>query len=77
MKKRNVVRFLSYPLLFCAMAFAFTQYSDRSNVGAALCCSYGEDCCRAGKTCTTKCCYPGITEAQCSEAKRNYCRGTC
>ena len=78
MKKLTKLKILIYSFVLMAMTFAFVEYSNVSVVKAAGCCTYGEECTgRVKGGPRDSCCYPGIMQAPCSQAKPNYCRATC
>lgn len=72
MTRINMARIGLYLALLAAMVFSGLQLGKPTTAKAeASCCTYGQDCTTRG---APKCCEPGITEADCSEAKKNYCR---
>jgi hypothetical protein len=71
MKTYKLARLSLYLVLVIAMAYAGLQLGSPKTAYGATCCTYGEDCPTKG---ATHCCNPGITEADCSQAKPNYCR---
>jgi|GEM_PF-2797342 len=77
MKTFSMVRLLMYLAFLGAMVFSGLQLgTPRSAKAEAGCCTYGQDCTTKA---APKCCVPGLSEADCSQSQRNYCRsnGSC
>lgn len=76
MRKISVGRILFYVGMLLAMIVSGLTLgtSTRTRAEGDACCSTASDC----KTkAAPKCCYAGPMEADCSQAKPNYCRNVC
>lgn len=76
LKRITLVRILLYLTFFLAMIASGWSLGTPTRTRAELgtCCSTSEDCTR--EKLTPVCCIPGAYEADCSQNKHNYCRGT-
>lgn len=77
MKRTKFVRTLLYLTLLLAMMVSALTLGTPIKIKAES----GDACCSTASDCKTKaapkCCYAGPMEADCSQAKPNYCRNTC
>jgi len=73
--KKNISRISIYAAFITAMVFSGLQVGRSTTTASAeaTCCTYGQDCTTKS---TPRCCVP-LNEADCSEAKKFYCRLRC